>query len=137
MEWMIWAINIQPFLPLGINSNQNNYFPFIFHLKRKNMDSAPQLIIWDIISVRIRMYIGLSFTLLLYLSGILTEGFLYFTNATQSTPFVRTASIESLHLSFFYSVLSLWTFAYFRNTGFGSGLPIFNSRVSLNLKVIT
>lgn len=32
-------------------------------------------------------------------SGVSIEGFLY-TNATQSTPFVRTASIESLHLSF-------------------------------------
>ena len=53
-----------------------------------------------------------------------------YNNARQSTPFVRTASIESLHLSFIYSP--------FWKAGVGSGLPIFiNSRVSLNLKVLT
>ena len=60
------------------------------------------------------------------------EEFLSYNNARQSTPFVRTASIESLHLSFIYS--SFWK----GKVGVGSGLPIFfNSRVSLNLKVLT
>lgn len=58
------------------------------------------------------------------------------TNAMPFTPFIRTASIESLHLSFF-SCRTLNLSFYFRKTGFGSGLPIVNSRVSLNLKVIT
>lgn len=78
------------------------------------------------------MYIGLSFPLLEFREKD------SFANATWSTPFVRTAPIESLHLSFFYSrFMNPYCFVGFRKTGFGSGLPIFNSRGSLNLKVVT
>lgn len=59
---MIWSINIQPFLQFGINSKQF-FFYFIFHIKIKKYGFGPLLIliIWDSISVRMRMYIRLSF----------------------------------------------------------------------------
>ena len=49
-------------------------------------------------------------------------------------------SLEQLPLSlctYPFLIFTFWTLICFRKEGFGSGLPIVNSRVSLNLKVFT
>lgn len=107
---MIWSMNIQFFIQCGIHSQQF----FHFHIKKYGYRFGSSLIIWYRISVRMRMYIGLSFIL----SEVLMEGFFYQRS--------QLHLLERLPLSlctYPFFIFAFWIFVYFRKQDLAQDCP--------------
>lgn len=126
MEWMIWSMDIRFFFQFLIDSQQ--FFRFSYKYKKIQIRAVINHL--EIVL----QYYTYAYRFILHPFGSFDVRIPLLTQCSQ------LHLLEQLPLSlctypFLFSVYE--TLVCFNKTGFGSGSPIFNSRVSLNLKVLT
>ena len=102
---------------------------FVFQLKIDSQQFFP--FSWKLKEIRIRVFINYLEIGFLYVYTFILHPFWSFDgrdsfiNATQPTPFVRTASIESLHLSYSFLLSLSESLFVFRKPDLAQDCPIF------------